>query len=607
MNGVEINECPRFLASDPTDSTHSVIIHDPEDPAQPLHIPLRLDEVISHFEYETPSMEEVQGDQYPWRSIASAQRYDYQGAGAGPPSFEDDTDNESLLWNLSQVSLQYDAADVTDKDNFVQGLSPLYGWGAAIADIANEVVFYIQSLTHDEATADKWSHHGRSHKDVNNIRERVDIPAVASAVILELSQRNDVRAASTLDWLSSVTSQVRKKTSVGTCLTTQTNLLPTGFKRSPEHPKSQLYIAPKLSIKTTSGGRGEEASTLKPTSSLSPQGTPTIRQSKNYSGSSKMTTTTPTQPTIYESETVSLIASSQHLRSKDLCQTTIQSICRTSSSTSPKTDLSQAGGWIIVKRKQSRGKEHNSKQSSSRNSNETTPEAFNAANNRQGEKRQAPMMSNILNSVVMAAGMMGGNQNNEGDGNNNNQNNQERANKGVQFQDSPNQQHRPPRVSMDGAATTKQDEDVVMSEPMSPPAKKRAAERSPHKSPSAAPRLSKYAKLSTKFPVALNESKKDEPNTDKTPKGMTQEEKIALINDHEWKGELLEAENFADLVDQGVDRYEFKTKKKGAQESMELLRQCDYFELAELLGKKANSHGKPTKSAARVIPKDLSV
>ena len=138
---------------------------------------------------------------------------------------------------------------------------------------------------------------------------------------------------------------------------------------------------------------------------------------------------------------------------------------------------------------------------------------------------------------------MGSNQNNEGDGSNNNQNNQEQANKGVQFQDSPNKQHKPPRVSMDGAATTNQDEDVEveMSEPMSPPAKKRAAERSPHKSPSAATRLSKDAKLSTKFPVALNESKMDEPKADKTAKGMTQEEKIAVINDHEWKGELWEA------------------------------------------------------------------
>eukprot|EP00956_Cyclotella_meneghiniana_P010585 scaffold14709_cov91-Cyclotella_meneghiniana.AAC.1 len=152
MNGVEINECPRFLTSDPTDSTHSIIVHDPEDPAHTLHIPLRLDGVISHFECETPPMEEVQGDQYPcyeltasgpewdpgdpsfgsqedsWldyrgRSIAPARRYDYQGAGAGPPpSSDDDKENESPLWNLSQVSLQYDAADVTDKDNFVTAL-----------------------------------------------------------------------------------------------------------------------------------------------------------------------------------------------------------------------------------------------------------------------------------------------------------------------------------------------------------------------------------------------------------------------------------------------------------------------------------------------------
>eukprot|EP00956_Cyclotella_meneghiniana_P041383 scaffold225043_cov60-Cyclotella_meneghiniana.AAC.2 len=209
-------------------------------------------------------------------------------------------------------------------------------------------------------------------------------------------------------------------------------------------------------------------------------------------------------------------------------------------------------------------------------------------------------MSNIINSVATAAGMMGSNQNNAGDGSSNNRNDQAQVNKGVQFQDGTNQQHKPPRVSMDGATNNHQDEDVTMSEPASPPAKKRAAERSPHKSPSAAPRLSKDAKLSTNFPVSLEDSKMEDPIKNKTPKGMTREEKIAVINDHEWKGELWEAENFADLVDQGVDRYEFKTKKKGAQESMELLRQCDYFELAELPGKKASSHSKPTKSAAHV-------
>ena len=251
-----------------------------------------------------------------------------------------------------------------------------------IADIAKEVVVFIQNLYHDAASADGWIHHSRSHKNVNNIRERVDIPAVASAVILELSQSNDVRAASTLDWLSSVTSQVRKKNSVGTCLTTGTNPLPTGSERSPEQPKSQSYIAPKLSIETTSGGRGEEASILKPISSRSPQGTQTIKQSKNYIGSSKTTTTTPRQPTLYENETVSSVASFQRLKSKDVCQITTQNTCKTSSSTSTETKSSQAGGWIIVKRKQSRGNERNSKQSSSRNSNESTPETFNVANNR---------------------------------------------------------------------------------------------------------------------------------------------------------------------------------------------------------------------------------
>eukprot|EP00956_Cyclotella_meneghiniana_P027331 scaffold61018_cov52-Cyclotella_meneghiniana.AAC.12 len=214
------------------------------------------------------------------------------------------------------------------------------------------------------------------------------------------------------------------------------------------------------------------------------------------------------------------------------------------------------------------------------------------------------MMSNIIKSVATAAGMMGSSQNNEGDGNGNNRNNQEQVNKGVHFQDARNQQNRPPRVSMDGATNTNQDGDVTMSEPQSPQAQKRAAERSPHKSPSANQRLPKDAKLSAKFPVALDESKMEEPHKDKAPKGMSKEEKISMINDHEWTGELWEADtdndNFAELVDQGVDRYEFKTKKKGAKESMELLRQCDYFELAELLGKKASNHSKPTQSAAHV-------
>ena len=34
MNGVNINEIPRFLASNPTNETHSIIVTDPDDPVK---------------------------------------------------------------------------------------------------------------------------------------------------------------------------------------------------------------------------------------------------------------------------------------------------------------------------------------------------------------------------------------------------------------------------------------------------------------------------------------------------------------------------------------------------------------------------------------------
>jgi len=54
INGVEINKVPRFLASNPTTSSHSIMIADPMDDAHHHTILLQLEGVVSYFEYTLP-------------------------------------------------------------------------------------------------------------------------------------------------------------------------------------------------------------------------------------------------------------------------------------------------------------------------------------------------------------------------------------------------------------------------------------------------------------------------------------------------------------------------------------------------------------------------
>ena len=42
VNDVIVNDLPKFLASDPTDQTHALTIKDPDNPLQPVIIPLNL-------------------------------------------------------------------------------------------------------------------------------------------------------------------------------------------------------------------------------------------------------------------------------------------------------------------------------------------------------------------------------------------------------------------------------------------------------------------------------------------------------------------------------------------------------------------------------------
>ena len=50
MYGVGIHEVPKFLTTNPTASTHSILIADPTNDVHPYTIPLQLEGVVSYFE-----------------------------------------------------------------------------------------------------------------------------------------------------------------------------------------------------------------------------------------------------------------------------------------------------------------------------------------------------------------------------------------------------------------------------------------------------------------------------------------------------------------------------------------------------------------------------
>jgi hypothetical protein len=65
MNGVAIHEVPKFLTTNPTTSTHSILSADPTDDVHPYTIPLQLEGVASYFEYSLPNSAEFEDDNIP--------------------------------------------------------------------------------------------------------------------------------------------------------------------------------------------------------------------------------------------------------------------------------------------------------------------------------------------------------------------------------------------------------------------------------------------------------------------------------------------------------------------------------------------------------------
>ena len=147
INGVEINEVPKFLMANPTTSSHSITIADPTDAVHPYTIPLQLEGVVSYFEYSLPTSAEFEDNDIPHLELTAAtlawdpfdkdfasleeSHLDFRGhlisaaRSDGPHCFAglgthlaDANGVEEPHWKLSPVSLQYAAADVTDNDNF---------------------------------------------------------------------------------------------------------------------------------------------------------------------------------------------------------------------------------------------------------------------------------------------------------------------------------------------------------------------------------------------------------------------------------------------------------------------------------------------------------
>ena len=53
------NKVPKFLTTNHTSSSHSIMIADPTNAAHPYTIPLQLEGIVSYFEYTSLHLEEI--------------------------------------------------------------------------------------------------------------------------------------------------------------------------------------------------------------------------------------------------------------------------------------------------------------------------------------------------------------------------------------------------------------------------------------------------------------------------------------------------------------------------------------------------------------------
>jgi hypothetical protein len=71
VNDVTINNLPIFLAADPTDQTHALTINDPDNPLQPVILPLTLRGVMTLLNVRTVTINEFNSHDYPQPHLTS--------------------------------------------------------------------------------------------------------------------------------------------------------------------------------------------------------------------------------------------------------------------------------------------------------------------------------------------------------------------------------------------------------------------------------------------------------------------------------------------------------------------------------------------------------
>jgi hypothetical protein len=71
VNDVIFNDLPKFLVANPTDQTHALTINDPDNPFQPVILPLTLRGVTPLLNVRTVTINEFNGQDYPQLHLTS--------------------------------------------------------------------------------------------------------------------------------------------------------------------------------------------------------------------------------------------------------------------------------------------------------------------------------------------------------------------------------------------------------------------------------------------------------------------------------------------------------------------------------------------------------
>ncbi len=71
VNDVTVNNLPKFLAANPTDQMHALTINDPNNPLQPVILPLTLRGVMSLLNVRTVTIDEFNSQDYPRLHLTS--------------------------------------------------------------------------------------------------------------------------------------------------------------------------------------------------------------------------------------------------------------------------------------------------------------------------------------------------------------------------------------------------------------------------------------------------------------------------------------------------------------------------------------------------------